>query len=94
MDRVRAGGILGLTIAAFSGVYNALNEYDLTMEIDRWSARFIALVVAFVLVWEFTRQRPDAPAPTANRLIGILTILAWFTVAAAGRWIGLGGGGA
>ena len=85
--------ILGLTIAAFSGVYNALNEYDLTMEIDRWSLRFIALVVAFFLVWEFTRQRPDTPAPIPNRLIGLLTILSWFTVAAAGRWIGLGGGG-
>jgi len=74
-------------------LHNPLDDYDLVMEIDRWTLRFTALVVAGFMVWEFTRRRaPDSPAPL-NRLIGILSILAWFTVAAAGRWIGLGGGG-
>lgn len=74
-------------------LHNPLDDYDLVMEIDRYTARITALVVAFFLVWEFTRTRPADTAPIANRLIGILTILAWITVAAAGRWIGLGGSG-
>ena len=74
-------------------LHNPLDDYDLVMEIDRYTARITALVVAFFLVWEFTRTRPADTVPIANRLIGILTILAWFTVAAAGRWIGLGGSG-
>ena len=74
-------------------LHNPLDDYDLVMEIDRYTARVLALIVAFCLVFEFTRPRHDATAPMANRLIGILTILVWITVAAAGRWIGLGGSG-
>lgn len=70
-----------------------LDNYDVVMEIDRWTLRFMALVVAGLIVWEFTRSRANEEAPVLNRLIGILTVLAWFTVAAAGRWIGLGGAG-
>ncbi|MDP3494905.1 MAG: hypothetical protein Q8R82_17470 [Hyphomonadaceae bacterium] len=74
-------------------LHNALDDYDLVMEIDRYTARLTALIVGFFLIWEFTRTRPAETAPIANRLIGILAILAWITVAAAGRWIGLGGSG-
>lgn len=71
-----------------------LDNYDVVMEIDRWTLRFMAVVVAGLMVWDFTRARESEFAtPRLNRLIGVLTILAWFTVAAGGRWIGLGGGG-
>lgn len=95
--RIALGAITGIIIVWMFVMtmllYTPLNDYDLVMEIDRYTARLMALIVAFCLVFEFTRPRHDAAAPMGNRLIGILTILAWITVAAAGRWIGLGGSG-
>lgn len=74
-------------------LHNPLDDYDLVMEVDRWTLRVTALIVAGFLLWEFARKRADAEAPAFNRLAGVLAILSWFTVAAAGRWIGLGGAG-
>jgi len=95
--RIALGAITGVIIVWMFVMtmllYTPLNDYDLVMEIDRYTARLTAFIVAFCLVYEFTRPRHDAAAPMGNRLIGILTILAWITVAAAGRWIGLGGSG-
>jgi hypothetical protein len=68
-------------------------------EINRWTLRLFALLVAGFAIWEFGRPgkgevgKTEADPPRLHRLVGLLTILAWFTVAAAGRWIGLGGGG-
>ncbi len=96
--RIVLGAITGVIIVwmFFSTMllHNPLDDYDLVMEIDRYTARVFALIVACFLLWEFTRTRtPEAASLIANRLIGILAILAWITVTAAGRWIGLGGGG-
>lgn len=75
-------------------LHNPLDDYDLVMEVDRWTLRVTALIVAGFLLWEFVgKPSPDAAMPKLNRMIGVFTILAWITVAAAGRWIGLGGGG-
>jgi hypothetical protein len=64
------------------------------MEINRWTLRLFALLVAGFAIWEFGRPaKTEADPPRLHRLVGLLSILAWFTVAAAGRWIGLGGGG-
>jgi len=98
MTRIVLGGItavivIGVGIVTY-GVYHPLDDYDIVMEINRWTLRLGALLVAGFAVWEFTRKREAATAaPPLNRLIGLLTILAWFTVAAAGRWIGLGTSG-
>jgi hypothetical protein len=96
--RIVLGAITGVIIVwmFFSTMllHNPLDDYDLVMEIDRYTARVFALIVGCFLLWEFTRTRtPEAASLIANRLIGILAILAWITVTAAGRWIGLGGGG-
>ena len=96
--RIVLGAITGVIIVwmFFSTMllHNPLDDYDLVMEIDRYTARVFALIVACFLLWEFTRTRtPEAASLIANSLIGILAILAWITVSAAGRWIGLGGGG-
>jgi hypothetical protein len=75
-------------------LHSPLDDYDLVMEVDRWTLRATAVIVSAFLLWEFVgKPSPDATTPKLNRMIGVFTILAWITVAAAGRWIGLGGGG-
>lgn len=75
-------------------VYTPLEDYDIVMEINRWTLRLGAVLVAGFALWEFGRTpKGEGAPPRLHRLIGLLTILAWYTVAAAGRWIGLGGGG-
>jgi hypothetical protein len=74
-------------------IWNPSNDYDLVMEIDRWSLRCFALTVTGFMLWEFAGPKSDqSVSPKLTRLIGLLTILVWVTVAASGRWIGLGGG--
>jgi hypothetical protein len=86
--RIVLGAITAVTVVVIGvltyGVYHPLEEYDLVMEINRWALRGAALVVTAALVWEFAR-------PSSVKLAGAFTIVAWITVAAAGRWIGLGG---
>ena len=88
-------GVITVAVVLVIGVttyviYNPLDNYDIVMEINRWTLRWVALLITGFILWEFTRNRPaDASAPL-NRLVGVFSILAWFTVAAAGRWIGLG----
>lgn len=85
--------IVGVGIVTY-GVYHPLDDYDIVMEINRWTLRLGALLVAGFALWEFARAgKAEAAPPALNRLVGLLTILAWFTVAAAGRWIGLGASG-
>lgn len=75
-------------------LHSPLDDYDLVMEVDRWTLRATAVIVSAFLLWEFVgKPSPDAATPKLNRMIGVFTVLAWITVAAAGRWIGLGGGG-
>jgi hypothetical protein len=94
MTRIILGAITAIAVVAVGivtyGVYHPLDDYDIVMEINRWTLRAAALLVAGFALWEFTRTRATEPAaPALNRLVGLLTIIAWFTVAAAGRWIGL-----
>lgn len=92
LGAMTAAIVLGVGIVTY-GVYTPLEDYDIVMEINRWTVRIAALIVAGFALWEFARRRSgeDAASPLV-RMIGLLTIVAWFTVAAAGRWIGLGGG--
>jgi hypothetical protein len=99
MTRIALGAITAATVVVVGfvtyGLYHPLDDYEIFMDINRWTLRAAALVVGGFLVWEFLRARAgDTPSPALNRLAGVVTILAWFTVAAAGRWIGLGGSGA
>ncbi len=98
MTRIALGAITAAIVIVVGVVtyvvYNPLDNYDIVMEINRWTLRLGALLVAGFALWEFGRAGKTANAPPAlNRLIGLLAILAWFTVAAAGRWIGLGTSG-
>ena len=93
LGAITAVAVVGVGIVTY-GVYTPLDDYDIVMEINRWALRAAALLVAGFALWEFTRVRKAEPAtPALHRLIGLLAILAWFTVAAAGRWIGLGTSG-
>ncbi len=86
--------IVGWMFAMTVVLHNPLDDYDLVMEVDRWTLRATAVIVSGFLLWEFVgKPSPDAATPKFNRMIGMFTILAWITVTAAGRWIGLGGGG-
>jgi hypothetical protein len=72
-------------------IFNPLDNYELVMAIDIWTVRVAALVLAGVLAWEALRPaQSDGPLPAPARLAGVFGILLWVTVAAAGRWIGLG----
>lgn len=84
LGAVTAVAVVAVGIVTY-GLYHPMEEYDLVMEINRWAVRAGALIVAAALVYEFAR-------PSPVRLAGAFSIIAWVTVAAAGRWIGLGGG--
>lgn len=101
MTRIVLGAITAVTVVGVGivtyGFFPPLEQYDTFMEINRWTLRIFAVLVAGFALWEFAfapkngAPKEGAP-PRLNRLVGLLTIMAWFTVAAAGRWIGLGGG--
>ena len=95
LTRIVLGAITAVTVISVGIVtylvYNPMDNYTIVMEINRWTLRCAAITVAGFILWEFTRARTtDVASPPLNRLIGVFSILAWFTVAAAGRWIGLG----
>ena len=74
-------------------IYNPLDMHPEMNEVERWVLRLSGLAIAALLIWDFSRpQAADGPKRDA-RFVGVLTILTWITVAAAGRWIGLGGDG-
>lgn len=98
MTRIVLGAITAVTVVVIGfityGLYHPLDDYDIFMDINRWTLRAAALVITGFLVWMIARTPAgDVAAPRLSRLAGVLTILAWFTVAAAGRWIGLGQSG-
>jgi len=83
--------VLGVGYVTY-GIYHPLDDYDIVMEINRWAVRGGALLVAGFVLWEFARPKTaEVVAQAPARLLGVFTILVWFTVATAGRWIGLGG---
>jgi hypothetical protein len=99
MTRIVLGAITAVTVVVVGfityGLYHPLDDYDIFMDINRWALRAAALVITGFLVWTIIRvPGGDAGSVRLSRLAGVLTILAWFTVAAAGRWIGLGQSGA
>jgi hypothetical protein len=97
--RIVLGAITAIGVLAFAYVsyvvYHPLEDYDIVMELDRWTLRLTGLAVAGVVLWEVLAARPpssdDTSASRLTRLVGLFTILVWVTVASAGRWIGLGG---
>jgi hypothetical protein len=93
LGAITAVAVVGVGFVTY-GIYDPLDNYDIVMEINRWAVRLMALLVAGFLVWEFAIAKRERPAgPALARMIGLFTILAWVTVATAGRWIGLGGSG-
>ena len=48
----------------------------------------IALGFAFTVRAQVTRAQPAGKTARGQKLVGALSIALWFTVAAAGRWIG------
>lgn len=98
MTRLVLGAITAAGVAIFgtvtSIIYDPIDNYEIVMDIDRWTLRFAGLLVTGFVLWEFAGPRAGTPiTPRLARLIGLITILCWVTVAASGRWIGLGGSG-
>jgi hypothetical protein len=48
----------------------------------------IALIFAFTVRWRVTLSDPVRNTARRQQLVGALSVALWFTVAAAGRWIG------
>ncbi len=94
--RIILGSITAIIVVVFGIVtgivYNSIDNYDFVIEADRWTVRFGALLVSGFLFWEFAKPpTKEDDTPRLARLLGLFTTLAWATVAASGRWIGLGG---
>ena len=90
LTRILLGAFTVVILIATVVLTNALDNYDVVNE--RWLLPVSALVVVGFLMWEIAgpKAKPRL-TPTLTRLVGLFTILAWVTVAASGRWIGLGG---
>ncbi len=93
LGAITAATVIGVGFVTY-GLYTPLENYDVVMEINRWTLRIMAVVIAGFLLWELARPPAGDSSAAPGRLLGLFTILVWITVAAAGRWIGLGGGGA
>jgi hypothetical protein len=64
----------------FTDIYSNINKiYMLVMTI----------FLVGVMVWNILARRPTENSTSLDRLIGYCSILAWVTVGAGGRWIGL-----
>jgi hypothetical protein len=70
-------------------VFTPTDDYEVVMAINTWAVGLGALVVCGFLAWEFIGPKASALTPRLAKLVGFFTILAWVTVAASGRWIGL-----
>lgn len=97
MTRVVLGALTAVIVIAVGivtyVVLNPLDNYEIVMEINRWTVRLGGLVIMGFVLWVVAGPRTEPRiTPTLARLIGLFTILTWVTVAASGRWIGLGGG--
>ena len=88
LTRILLGAFTVVILIATVVLTNALDNYDVVNE--RWLLPVSALVVVGFLMWEIAgpKAKPRL-TPTLTRLVGLFTILAWVTVAASGRWIGL-----
>jgi hypothetical protein len=93
MTRIVLGSITAMVVVAVGIVtyliFTPTNDYDVVMDINIWAVRFGALVVTGFLAWEFLGPKANTLTPRLAKLVGLFTILAWVTVAASGRWIGL-----
>ena len=56
-------------------------------EISRWITVLGGLAFIGLFSWEVYQGRAEASSPTA-KLLALLSVLTWVTVAAGGRWIG------
>jgi hypothetical protein len=92
LGAITAVAVIGVGYVTYV-IYHPLDDYEIVMEINRWALRLAALLVAGFILWEFLGRKPDGVSAPLPRLMGLFTILTWVTVAAAGRWIGLGGSG-
>ncbi|HEY7800550.1 MAG TPA: DUF6644 family protein [Hyphomonadaceae bacterium] len=92
--RIVLGAITILTVAIIGfityGLYHPLDDYDIFMDINRWTLRAAAVIIVGFLVWIIVAT---STVSRLSILAGIVTILAWITAAAAARWIGLGQSG-
>jgi hypothetical protein len=94
MTRIILGSITAVTVVTVGIitylVFTPTADYAVVMEINKWTVRIGALLIAGFIAWEFVGTKGGhTMTPTLARLVGLFTILAWVTVAAGGRWIGL-----
>ncbi len=84
--------VAGLTIMILTGIPMFLTEavkcyYNQAFWIKMTTLPF-AVAFAFTVRWRVTLAKPVRHTARRQKLVGALSIALWFTVAAAGRWIG------
>ncbi|MBI1359411.1 MAG: hypothetical protein GC155_03910 [Alphaproteobacteria bacterium] len=93
--RVTLGAAVATLVVAVAivtyGFFPVQEDYDTFMSINKWAMRVIAVVLVAVLGWEMfsANSKANKDAPSVVKLVGLFSLLAWITVAAGGRWIGL-----
>ncbi len=86
---------VGLVILLASGVFQACSVAVKIYYLPVYWYKMLALVTGILFSWYVRRPllagNIDQMSPWVLRLVGLSSIMIWFTVAASGRWIGFSG---
>jgi hypothetical protein len=85
-----ASAIFGVLFGGVALMYFivGMNNYDqIYLDISKYAVVVGALILAGLLLVELNAQKAVAASPLA-KIVALFSVLSWFTVAAAGRWIG------
>jgi len=84
--------VIALIVVLFTGVFMAcgvaMKIYYLEVFFYKMLVLSAGILFAFFIRRPLLRQDLDSISPTVKRCIAVSSLLIWFTVAAAGRWIG------
>jgi hypothetical protein len=85
----------GIVVMLASGIPLFLSESVKCYYIPAFWVKMTALLLAILFTFTVRRRvalRDEAgERPLLNKLVGVVSMALWFTVAAAGRWIGFSG---
>ena len=84
-----------LTVMLTTGVAMFLSEAVKCYYSESFSVKMVSLMLAIVFTFTIHRRlviaEEAAMKPHRQKLVALISLVLWFTVAAAGRWIGFSG---
>lgn len=92
LDKSHKIFVIGLAVVLFTGVFMAcgvaMKIYYLTVFWYKMLVLAVGILFVFLVKRPLLKNDIDSISPAVKKLVAISSILVWFTVAAAGRWIG------